>query len=124
MSLEDNKAIVRSLFERVVNDQDFELADRIIDPAYVDRSARPGSVARGPESLRDFVARQRAAFPNVRVSVEELIAEGDRVAARICMNSEPAHGGAPVRIRGTVWWRVADGKIVERWGAAFQRGQA
>jgi predicted ester cyclase len=65
------------------------------------------------------VSRQRAAYPDAHVIVEELIAEGDRVAARISMTGTPADGGRPIRYRGTVWWRIADGKIVERWGAAF-----
>lgn len=119
MTLEENKAIVRSLFERVVNLQDFELAKRTIAPEYLDRSARPGSVATGPESLRDFVARQRAAYPDAHVTVEDLMAEDDRVAARIAMKGTRARDGARHIFRGTVWWRVVDGMVVERWGAAF-----
>ena len=120
-SLDANKGLVRAVFERVVNEEDFDLADQIIAPDYIDRSARPTSIAKGPESLRDFVARQRAAFPDGRVVVEELIAEDDRVAVRISMTATPTSGSGSVRFRGTVWWRIADGKIVERWGASFAR---
>jgi predicted ester cyclase len=110
MSLGKNKAIVRALFERVVNEQDLDLADQIVAPEYIDRSARPGSVAEGPASLKDFVARQRAAFPDARVVVEDIMGEGDQVAARIFMTGTPANGGNGVRLRGSVWWRIADGK--------------
>ena len=124
MSLGENKAIVRSLFERVVNDQDFDLAERVIAPEYIDRSARPGSVAEGPESLRDFVTRQRAAYFDANVVVEDIMAEEDRVAARISMTGTRSNGGRRDRFHGTVWWRIADGKVVERWGAAFRREDA
>jgi predicted ester cyclase len=120
MSLEENKALVRAVFERIVNERDLELAERIVAAEYVDHSAASGSVARGPASLRDFVARQRAAYPDARVVVEDIMAEEDRVAARISMTGTPANG-RPVRFRGTVWWRIAEGKIVERWGAVFTR---
>jgi predicted ester cyclase len=120
MSLEDNKALVRAAFERIVNDRDLELADRIVAAEYVDHSAASGSVATGPASFRHFVARQRAAYPDARVVVEDIMAEEDRGAARISMTGTPA-SGRPVRFRGTVWWRIAEGKIVERWGAAFAR---
>jgi predicted ester cyclase len=121
MSLEENKALVRALFERVVNDQDLQLAGQIVAAEYVDRSALPTSVASGPESLRDFVARQRAAYPDAHVVVEDMMAEEDRVAARISMTGTSARSGRRVRYHGSVWWRVADGKVVERWGAAFAR---
>ena len=121
MSLAENKKLVRQVFEQIVNDQDLALADRIVSPDYIDHSARPGSIARGPASLRDFVARQRAAFPDAHVTVEDILGERDLVAVRIAMTGTPAVGGAPVRFRGSVWWRLADGKIVERWGGAFVR---
>ena len=120
MSLEEHKALVRAVFERIVNDRDLELADRIVAAEYIDHSAASGSVARGPASLRDFVARLQAAYPDALVVVEDIMAEEDRVAARISMTGTPA-SGRPVRFRGTVWWRIAEGKIVERWGASFAR---
>jgi predicted SnoaL-like aldol condensation-catalyzing enzyme len=121
MSLEDNKAIIRQLFERVVNHQELELADKTVSLDYIDHSARPGSVAKGPDSIRDFVTRQRAAFPDAHVTIEDILAEGDRVAVRINMTGTPVAGGPPVRFRGSVWWRLADGKVKERWGGAFGR---
>jgi predicted SnoaL-like aldol condensation-catalyzing enzyme len=120
MSLDENKALIRQLFERVVNDQELELADQTVAPEYVDHSARPDH-ARGPESIRNFVGRQRAAYPDAHVTIEDIMAEDDRVAVRICMTGTPTAGGPPVRFRGSVWWRLADGKIVERWGGAFAR---
>ena len=121
MSLEENKALIRQLFERVINNQELDIADDTVASAYIDHSAFPTSVSRGPESIRDFVARQRAAYPDAHVVIEDMLAEADRVVIRICMTGTPKVGGPPVRIRGSVWWRLADGKLVERWGGPFAR---
>ncbi len=120
MTLKENKALVRQQFERVVNFQEFDVADATIAPEYIDHSAPPER-ARGPESMKEFVKLQRAMYPDAHVTVEDIMAEGDRVAARIAMQGTRARDGVRHIFRGTVWWRVADGKIVERWGAAFVR---
>ena len=119
-TLEQNKALVRQQFERVVNHQEFEVADATIAPHYIDHSAPPAR-ARGPESMKAFVRLQRAAYPDAHVTVEDIMAEGDRVAVRIAMRGTRARDSVQHLYRGTVWWRIADGKIVERWGAAFRR---
>jgi len=122
MSVERNKALVRQQFERVVNLGDLDLADATVSPSYIDHAA-PAERARGPASIKAFALRQRAMFPDAHVTIEDIIGEDDRVAVRIVMKGTPADGGPPVSIRGTVWWRCADGKIVERWGGAFVREQ-
>jgi predicted SnoaL-like aldol condensation-catalyzing enzyme len=118
VTTEKNKALIRELFERAINERELEVADRIVSADFVDRSARPGSVARGPESIRDFVTRMVDGLPDAKATIEEMIAEGDRVVIRICTTGTPPNGAA-IRVRGSVWWRIADGKIAERWGAHF-----
>lgn len=120
MSLEENKALVRAQFERVINLGELNVADATIAPEYIDHAASPGR-ERGPESMREFARRQRAQYPDAHVTIEDILAESDRGAVRIVMRGTPANGAARVAIRGTVWWRIAEGKIVERWGGTFVR---
>ncbi len=122
VSLEENKALVHDLFERVVNKQELEVADRTVSPEYIDHAAeRLGTVSRGPASIRDFVSRQRSRYADAYVVIEDMVAEGDKVVVRICMTGTSARRGVAVRFRGSVWWRIAGGKIVERWATSFAR---
>src|SRR5436190_21758257 len=77
----------------------------------------------GIEGEKRFIARVRAAFPDLRVEIEDMVAAGDRVAARVTHRGTH-HGdffgiaptGRPVTYEGTVIFRIADGRIAERWG--------
>jgi predicted SnoaL-like aldol condensation-catalyzing enzyme len=120
VSLEENKALVRSAFERVINLREWELSDEIIAPDYIDHLAPPER-QRGPEGLKEFARLQRLRYPDTHISVEDILAEGDRVVVRIMMRGTRADGKGIDTFRGSVWWRIAGGKIVERWGAAFAR---
>jgi steroid delta-isomerase-like uncharacterized protein len=129
MSIERNKALVRMQFERIVNRGELSLADETISPDYFDHSAPPHR-ARGPDSLKQFATLIRTAYPDVQVMVDEIIAEGDRVAVRVTMRGthlgafeDRPPTGKRVVITGTVWWRLAEGKIIERWGGPFSRAE-
>jgi steroid delta-isomerase-like uncharacterized protein len=70
-----------------------------------------------------------AAFPDFAVTVEDAVAEGDKVALRVTIRG--THQGAlmgtpptgkPIAISGMSLWRIADGKIVERWESADMLG--
>ncbi len=120
MSVEENKTLVRLVFENVINLRDWGLADKIVASSYFDHLAPPNR-AHGPASIKDFARLQRERYPDTHITVEDIIGEDDRVAARIRMTGTSVRSGAPVEFRGTVWWRCADGMIIERWGAVFAR---
>ncbi|HEX6506061.1 MAG TPA: ester cyclase [Chloroflexota bacterium] len=77
----------------------------------------------GIEGETRFIASIRTAFPDLRVEIEDMVAEGDRVAARVTHRG--THGGSflgvpptgrLVTYEGTVIFRIADGRIADRWG--------
>ena len=83
----------------------------------------PGASA-GPEVALQFRAMLHAAFPDLRITIEDIVAEGDRVAVRARWTG--AHrgplpivpvpvGNRPFSFTGMVFWRVRDHQIAERW---------
>lgn len=78
----------------------------------------------GAAHFKQFVQTFRAAFPNIRITVEDVVAEGDKVAARCLVSgthSGDSLGIAPtqkeIQIEGIALVRIADGKIVEGWNS-------
>jgi predicted ester cyclase len=72
-----NKQIVRRLFEEAFNHDRGELVEELVSPNYVDATGE-----RGPAAFKQVIARLRSAFPDIHYTVEELLAEDDKVAIR------------------------------------------
>jgi predicted ester cyclase len=122
MSGEEGKTLARRYFEEVINQGNLAVADQIFAADYIDHSARPGSPT-GPVAVKPVVAAFRAAFHELDETIEDMVAEGDKVALRF--RAAGVHRGefrgiAPtgrrVQWTGLAILRVAGGKIVERWG--------
>jgi steroid delta-isomerase-like uncharacterized protein len=76
-TLETNKQVVRRLFEEAFNHERADLVDELISADYIDAAG-----GRGPAAFRQVMTTLRSAFPDILYTVEELVAEGDRVAIR------------------------------------------
>jgi steroid delta-isomerase-like uncharacterized protein len=121
MSAEDNKALVRRVYEEVINKGNLEVADETFASDYVYRS--PGSPEfRGPEGFKQLVTMYRSAFPDLHLDVDELIADGDTVVSRWTgrgiqrgelMGIAPT--GKQVTVTGVVITRFRGGKAAEDW---------
>ena len=121
MSPDDNKAIIRAYVETIFNQRQVDRAGELVASDYVDHAALPGQ-APGLEGVKPKWAMYLAGIPDLRVTIEELVAEGDKVAVR--RSSAGTHRGelmgiAPTGRRATITGidilRIAGGKIVERW---------
>jgi steroid delta-isomerase-like uncharacterized protein len=130
----------RRLLEQSFNTGNFELIDQLVAPEAVEHDpSLPAQMRdlRGPDGIKRIVTMYRTAFPDVRMTVDEAIASGDKVALR--WHSEGTHRGelaglAPTGVHGSVTGisidRWQDGKIVEVWaewdnmGLARQLGAA
>lgn len=120
MSTEANKALVRRFYEEIFNQRNLAAADELLSPEYVlSHTAIPRPV-RGPAAFKKMMARGLATMPDVQMTVEQLVAEGDCVAA--WFTAVGTHGGeamgiAPtgrsVTVPGSAIFRVVDGMIVE-----------
>jgi steroid delta-isomerase-like uncharacterized protein len=120
----DNDALIRRWFEEVWNQGRVESIDELFaaDGIAHGLSDDPANPLRGPQAFKDFHASFRKAFPDIVVTVEDTIAEGDKVVARCSVRAK--HTGEllglaptqlPMEISGTVIVRVRDGQFVEAW---------
>lgn len=82
-SEEGNKVIVQRIYAELFNQEKLSLAEELFAADYIDQEAPPGLSNRGPESARQLVTMFHTAFPDVFFLVEEVIAEGETVAARV-----------------------------------------
>lgn len=120
MSAEANKSIVRRLFD-AFNQGNLGALDELIAADHVDHTPFPVRTP-GREGWKQTVAMLRAAFPDMHQTIDDLLADGDKVVARWTgrgTHQGPYRGVAPtgksVSITGIHISRLADGKIVESW---------
>jgi steroid delta-isomerase-like uncharacterized protein len=120
-SLEENKALIRRLFEEEINQKHLKVMETMVSSDYVSHNDSLGS-ASNIEQTEKFLAAAFSAFPDTRVTIEDMIAEGDKVVVRNTWRGTftgPWMGIAPtgkeVTWTGIVIWRIHDGKIRERW---------
>ncbi|MBI1885725.1 MAG: ester cyclase [Chloroflexi bacterium] len=117
---EQNKALVRRLIEEVIGRGDFALIDELVAADYVGHSSTPETYSR--EGHKQFFAALRRAFPDLQITVEDQIAEGDKVVTRWTARGthEGEFAGIPPTGKRAVMTgiyidRFADGKLVECW---------
>ena len=119
MSIEENKAVVRRFFEELLSTDNFSVADEILTSDfrfYFAGSPDPMDL----QSYKEFLVMRRAAFPDRHFTVEEMVAEGDKVSARFTMRGTHegemrgiAPTGKSVTMTGIDIIRLREGKMVE-----------
>jgi steroid delta-isomerase-like uncharacterized protein len=121
MSVEDNKAIIRAYVEMVWNGKQLDRAEEVVASDFIDHAPLPGQ-APGLEGAKRKWAMYLTAIPDLRVTIEDLVAEGDKVAVR--RSYEGTHQGELLGIPATgkqlqvgsiSIFRLVDGKIAENW---------
>ena len=117
VSLEENKAIVRKVIEAAINQQNLDLLDDLSAPDYVDHTHQLS-----PESVKHFMNMIFKAFPDWHETIEDIIAEGDKVwvhAEATGTHTGEYRGIAPtgkkITSKGVNIYRIVNGKFVEGW---------
>jgi len=126
MTLELNKALVRRQFEELINRKNLSIIDSDMAADFVDHEAVPG-LAPGLAGVRQWITGLHQVCPDLRVTIEDMIAEGDRVVVRNTWrgtHTGPLLGipptGKTFELKGIVIWRIAAGRICERWATLDQ----
>ena len=117
---QDNKALCRRLVNEVINQGNLATADALVGSNYIYHG--PGFELRGLEGFKQMVTTYRTAFPDLHMTIEDQVAEGDRVVTRWTVSGThtgPFKGIPPTGRRGTISGididLIVDGKAVECW---------
>jgi steroid delta-isomerase-like uncharacterized protein len=118
---EENKDLARRSWEMLVNQQNPDAIDELYTPDFVWHE--PDQDIQGMEEARQFLSMYLSAFPDMHVSVEDVIAEGEKVVTRWTIRGthqgELEEFGPPtgkqIEIKGITIHRIEDGKIAEEW---------
>jgi steroid delta-isomerase-like uncharacterized protein len=118
---DENKAIARGWFDLVMNGRDVSAIDRLYSDDYVYRGPE-GTTERGRDTAKAIAQRLIDAMPDRVSTVEEQVAEGDRVVTRWTSRGTPTMpllgrpvDGRSVTVFGLTISRIADGRIAEDW---------
>ncbi len=120
MSVEQNIAAMRRVFEEVYNKGNLSVIPEVISPQYVAYSSVRGELGRGLAFYEQGVKNQRAAFPDLHYSVDSVVGQGDTLAIRLTVtgtmkgkmgNNEPT--GKYSALKMMLFNKYVDGKCVE-----------
>jgi steroid delta-isomerase-like uncharacterized protein len=122
-----NKAVAMRVFEEIFNQGKFHMADEIYAPDFQNHGVHRSVDLKADQ---EAVHAEKKAFPDLRMSVQEMVAEGDKVA--VLWTFQGTHTGSGyeglpptgtrVEIRGITIWRIVDGRIVEEWSSFSETG--
>ena len=122
-----NKAVAMRVFDEIFNQGKFQVADEIYAPDFQNHGLHRSVDLKTDQ---DAVHAEKKAFPDLRMSVQEMVAEGDRVA--VLWTFQGTHTGSgyeglpptgtPVEVRGITIWRIVGGHIREEWSSWSETG--
>ena len=117
---EENASIVRRVFEEAINQGNLGVIDEVLAPNFVNHDFP--ATGPGPEGFKQTISMFRAAFPDIRVMLEDLLVASDKVGTRGTMRGthqgefmgiEPT--GKQVEVKYIDVWRVENGRLAENW---------
>jgi steroid delta-isomerase-like uncharacterized protein len=118
---EYNKDLIRAHYEATANHFDPAAIDEQVGDDFFEHAA---GARLGPEGVKQHIQGMKTVFPDLHVTIEDIVAEGDKVAVRARWQGTHSADfrGVPaphkrIEFTGMVFWRIADGKIRERWAS-------
>ena len=128
MAAEENRTTIRRFLEELFNQQDMSAIDRYLAPEYVDHVVPPG-VPPTRDGFRQFIGMFFTALPDFHYTIEDVLANGDKVAVRLTAQGtqQGEFMGIPPTGKQATWGemhigRMQNGKIVEHWGQIDNMG--
>ena len=127
---EENKRTTRRVLEELFEKGNMDATDELVHPDFVNHEAPPNN-QQGPEGLKETVEWLRGLWGPMHFEIEDEIAEGDKVVARVVMHGrhvgeflgqEPT--GKEFATKQIHVWRLEDGRMIEHWSVRDDLGQA
>ncbi|MEO8971703.1 MAG: ester cyclase [Ktedonobacteraceae bacterium] len=124
-----NKVLIQRLFEEAFNRGEISVVDELFSPAFRDNSTPAQSP--GIEGVKSYIVAVREGFPDIQVTIEDMIAETDKIAVRTIWRGTHLgtyEGIAPTgkRVTRTMiqLFSIVNGKIAQEWVEGIGLGQA
>ena len=114
LTADEMKALVRQHFEEFVNQKKAEVIRHNMTPDFYDHDG-PGGKAVGVEEDERMMRSMYELMPDLHLTIEDMLAEGDRVVCRNTWRWRDAKSETPMEFHGFVEWRFEGDKIAERW---------
>ena len=123
MSTEQNKALVRQLVKEAINQGNIRVIDELLIPDFIEHEELPPGIPPGREGPKVLFTMLRSGFPDIKATIEHLIAEGDQVVLHMTwtgthkgefMGIPPT--GKRISINVIDILVIAEGRFVEHWG--------
>jgi predicted ester cyclase len=114
LTTDQMKEFVRNHFEDFVNNQKAEVIRHNMTPDFLDHDG-PGGLPTGVEGDEAMMRAMYERLPGLRVTIDDMVAEGDKVVCRNVWRWTDAASGTPMEFHGFVEWRFEGDRIAERW---------
>ena len=116
MTHTETKEFIRNHFEEFVNRKNLGIGEVNFAPGFVDHGVDvPAGLPPGPAGAIQYVGAALKKVPDLRVTIEDMIAEDDKVVVRNHWTGTDAASKQRLEFSGIVIWRIANRQIVERW---------
>lgn len=118
---EKNKEIVNAFIEEVWNKGNVESIEKFIDPEYVGHDHDSGHLVKGQKGVKMSMISVRTAFPDVSITIDDMICEEDKVVMRFTMVGTPCEEYSSdekceaKELKEIIIYRLTQGKIIEAW---------
>jgi predicted SnoaL-like aldol condensation-catalyzing enzyme len=111
------KAIVRLYFDQLLNARDISVCDDLLAAKYRDHDAPPETPP-GPDSVKAFVSQFLKDYPDLQIHIEDIVAEGSKVAVRLTWRGTHSESSEKLNQMGIIILHLNEaGQLVERWSA-------
>jgi predicted ester cyclase len=114
LTLDEMKTFVRQHFEDFVNNKNAAVIQHNMTADFQDHDG-PGGQPTDRDGDEKMMQALHAAMPDIHVTIEDMIAEGDKVMCRNVWQGTDTRTGKKIEFHGFVLWRFVDSKIAERW---------
>jgi steroid delta-isomerase-like uncharacterized protein len=119
--IEQNKAVYRRFIQEVFNEGRLDMLEQLLSPSYIYQDAPPGTPPNA-DGIRQVVTNARTAFPDLNVTIEDMVGEGDKVCARLTTRGthkgvffDIPPTGKTISMKGMTMIHFVDGRMVASW---------